>query len=317
MKRLVIAGNVAGVPAPDAVSRLRELARRLEGIADDLSEQTTRANLDNVIADLRIFVVRQFGRRPRAAPGQGAPQAILAHLVSNVGVWVDGEELAIVSGIGEWARRVRELRVEQGYDIVEDGERYMLRDVQPDAAAAARWQQMNTIRNSGGSGKDRIKAFLRAYVGEVVTRDDIDYVAKIKEGSRRARELRDELGWPLESYIEDPLLKPGEYRLVSVDDADLMDPRQRLYPENLRAYVFERDEFTCQSCGNDRVKAEAAGDRRFYLEVHHVNAVAEQLDALPADQLNDESNLVTYCHRCHLKETADFQARRRAERRGS
>ena len=301
----------------DAASRVRELARHLEAIADDLSEQTTRADLDHVIAELRIFAVRQFGRKPRAAPGEGGGPSILSHLQDHVGQWLDGEELAVVSGIGEWARRVRELRVEQGYDIVEHEGKYLLKDAEPNAELAARWQQMNRIRRMSGGAPSRIKAFLKVFVGEVVTRDDIDYVAKIKEGSRRARELRDELGWPLESYFEDPLLKPGEYRLVSFDDDDLMDPRQRLYGEKLRARIFERDEFTCQNCGQNRVKAEAAGDRRFYLEVHHRNALADQLDALPPEQLNDESNLVTYCHRCHHRETAEFQARRRSERRRS
>jgi hypothetical protein len=43
--------------------------------------------------------------------------------------------------------------------------------------------------------------------------------------------------------------------------------------------------------------------------------VAEELDALPAEELNDPDNLVTYCHRDHLAETAAFQRRRRSERR--
>lgn len=302
----------------DAASRLRELARRLEGIADNLAEQKTRAELDGVIADLRIFAVRQFGRKPRATPGQGGGPSILRHLQNHVGQWLDGEELAVVSGIGEWARRVRELRVEQGYDILQHEGNYLLKDAEANAELAVRWQTMNRIRNSGGSGKDRIKAFLRAYVGEVVSRDDIDYIASpVKEGSRRARELRDELGWPFESHIEDTLLKPGEYRLVSFNDEDLMDPRQRLYPENLKGRIFERDEYTCQNCNRNRKSAERAGDRRFYLEVHHRHALADQLDALPRDQLNDESNLVTFCHRCHHRETAEFQARRRSERRRS
>lgn len=34
------------------------------------------------------------------------------------GVLIDGEELMVVSGIGEWARRVRELRVEKGWPIL-------------------------------------------------------------------------------------------------------------------------------------------------------------------------------------------------------
>jgi hypothetical protein len=52
------------------------------------------------------------------------------------------------------------------------------------------------------------------------------------------------------------------------------------------------------------------------LEVHHKVAVAAELDELPRDQLNEESNLVTYCHRDHVEETARLQQERR-ERRGS
>lgn len=303
------------ISVSEAASRLRELARRLEAIADGLTEQTTRADLDSVIADLRIFAVRQFGRKPRAARGEGGGPQILRHLQDHVGEWLDGEELAVVSGIGEWARRVRELRVQQGYDIIQDDGNYLLQDAEPNAELAARWQTMNRIRRTRGSGTSRIKAFLRAYVGEVVTRDDIDYVSGIRDGIRRARELRDELGWPLESHYEDSLLKPGEYRLVSFDEDDLLDPRQRLYGEKLRERIFERDNYTCQNCGRNRQSAERAGDRRFYLEVHHRHALADQLDALPPDQVNDESNLVTYCHRCHHRETSEFQARRRSERR--
>lgn len=307
-----------------AEDHLRRLARRLNSVADDLAGETRqaelraiRSELDAIVTELRVLVLRRFGRKPKAAAGAGATQAILAHLQAHVGDWVDGQELAAVSGIGEWARRVRELRVEEGYDIPERGGRYRLLDLEPNAAAAARWRTMNTIRKMKDiSATARIKAFLTVYVGEVVTRDDIDYVGGIKEAIRRARELRDEEGWPFESHIEDRQLRPGEYRLVSVEEADLMDSRQRRYPENLRARVFKRDGYTCQQCGRDRTKAEMAGDKRFYLEVHHHNAVAEQLDALSTEQLHDESNLQTLCHGCHVLETAEFQKRRRQERRG-
>jgi hypothetical protein len=200
---------------------------------------------------------------------------------------------------------------------VEDDGRYLLMSLEPDENAAANWKLANTIRKQPGSGKERIKAFFEAKVGEIVDRTQLDYVAnKVKEGTRRARELRELEGWPIQSQIDDPELGISEYRLVSSDPKDRRDPRQRLYPEDLRAKVFERDNYTCQKCGRDKAKADAAGDTRFYLEVHHLTAVDEELDALPADQLNDPSNLITYCHADHLKETADFQRRRRAERSG-
>ena len=110
-------------------------------------------------------------------------------------------------------------------------------------------------------------------------------------------------------------MKSGEYRLVSADPADRRDIRQRLYEEDVRERVFGRDNYTCTACGRDRARALAAGDTRFYLEIHHISAVADELEALPSEELNREENLVTLCHRDHLKQTAELQSRRRSQRR--
>ena len=83
----------------------------------------------------------------------------------------------------------------------------------------------------------------------------------------------------------------------------------------MRQKVFERDKYTCQVCGRDRAKAEAAGDKRFYLEVHHKVAVADELAKLPKRELNDLSNLVTLCHSDHIRETKKLQAKKRKRRR--
>ncbi|MFC7673276.1 HNH endonuclease [Mycolicibacterium sp. GCM10028919] len=305
-----------GSPLDGISEDLRRIAALLGAVADDPSAEGARDELESISAELRVLITRHFGARRRAAHGQGARGAILAHLQSKTGQWVEGQELAAISGIQEWARRIRELRVESGYDIEEDGGRYRLVRAEPNADAAGKWGTANDIRRRPGSARDRILQFLIAEVGHVVTRDQLDYVAKIKEGSRRVRELRDEEGWPIESHIDVAFLTPGQYRLVSADEQDRRDPRQRKFPEELRHRVFERDAFTCQSCRRDRAIALTAGDSRYYLEVHHISAMAEQLDALPSEELNDPGNLVTLCHRCHSRETADFQRRRRSERGG-
>jgi biotin operon repressor len=296
----------------DDLLRLAERMTRAASIG--LSNDRVQSELESISAELRVLIARRFGSRPRAAHGQGARAMILAHLQAKLGEWVGGQELAAISGIQEWARRVRELRVQDGYDIEEDAGRYRLVSKEADAEAAQKWRTANEIRRRPGGARDRILEYLVAEVGHVVTRDQLDYVAKIKEGSRRVRELRDEFGWPIESHIDVSFLQPGQYRLVSADPDDRRDKRQRLYPEGLRARVFERDNFTCQQCNRDREHAAASGDSRFYLEVHHRSAVADQLDGLPPDQLNDPINLVTYCHNCHLRETARFQRKRRLDR---
>jgi 5-methylcytosine-specific restriction endonuclease McrA len=152
-------------------------------------------------------------------------------------------------------------------------------------------------------------------VGKIVDREQIDYVAGIAESVRRVRELRDERGWPINSHIDEPGLEPGQYRLTSSDPADHREALQRLYPEEIRQKVFERDDYTCQVCGRDRAKAEAAGDTRFYLEIHHKVAVADELEALPKAERNKIDNLITLCHADHLRETAKLQRRKREARR--
>jgi hypothetical protein len=305
------------VPTPSA--RLRQAARDLERVAGLVdSGQAERECLDSVSAELARAAHELFGPRPRAAKGQGGRQKILRYLLAHVGEDVSGDELYAVSGIHEWARRLRELRVEQGYEIREVGDSvYRLEESEPNLKTAELWKLLNGIRRRKGGARDRIAALFEARVGEVVSREQLDYVGRIAEGVRRQRELRDEFGWPIASHIDDPGLRPGEYRLLSADAADRRDPLQRLYPEAVRQRVFERDSYTCEACGRDRAAALAAGDNRFYLEVHHRVAVADELADLPRAERNDLANLVTLCHRDHLRETAELQSRKRSTRQES
>ena len=194
---------------------------------------------------------------------------------------------------------------------------YLLESLVPDRERALQWQTANEIRRRRGSARSRIEAFLEANVSQVVTRQQIDYVSNIAEGNRRVRELRDEAGWPINSHIDEPDLEPGEYRLLSTDPADRREASQRLYPEDLRHRVFERDRFTCQVCGRNREAALAAGDTRFYLEVHHKVAMADDVASLPLAERHDIKNLVTLCHRDHLLETADLHRSRRSTRKSA
>lgn len=308
--------NEPGSSFEDALQSLRQCVSRLAEIEREIEAGVAgREQLDEFIAELRGLQVRLFGRPSKSPRGAGAKSRILSYLQARIGEEVAGEELAEVSGIQEWARRVRELRVQDGYDIRELGSStYRLEAAVPDAERAAIWRRANVIRRQSGSGLERIAALLDASVGEVVTREQIDYVGKISEAIRRVRELRDEHGWPIDSHVDDPTLGSGEYRLTSNDPADRRDPLQRLYRESLRQRVFERDNYTCQICGRDRKAAEAAGDTRFYLEVHHKVAIADDLADLSPSERNDIGNLVTLCHRDHLEQTAKLQRQKRKSR---
>jgi len=57
-----------------------------------------------------------------------ARQQILDYLLAHLGMVIDGSELRTASGnISEWARRVRELRSEFGYQILTDKDRHDLK----------------------------------------------------------------------------------------------------------------------------------------------------------------------------------------------
>ena len=61
-------------------------------------------------------------------PSKGARAKLRTHFLANVGRVMDSKELAEVSGgISEWARRVRELRTEEGYQILTNNDRANLK----------------------------------------------------------------------------------------------------------------------------------------------------------------------------------------------
>jgi hypothetical protein len=92
-------------------ARIRELATRLQHVAAEADQdRAVRNELEEVLAELRALVAQHFGPRRRARRGEGGKAKILNYLRERVGEEVHGEELAAVSGIQEWARRVRELR---------------------------------------------------------------------------------------------------------------------------------------------------------------------------------------------------------------
>lgn len=208
-------------------------------------------------------------------------------------------ELREVSGIQEWARRVRELRVEEGWDIRHEGYVYRLMSDAPDEAAAANWQLANNIRRRDDlNARERILEYLKANVASRVNGDMLHYVSGIHEWARRLRELRDEYGWPISSFHDRPELAPDEYLL---EDLDRMEANVRDVSAATRREVFERDGYQCRVCG-------AVPGLGVWLEPDHVVEAAE-------GGSHGADNLITVCHRCHTVKTAEYQRLRRELRR--
>src|SRR6185295_18588415 len=66
------------------------------------------------------------------------------------------------------------------------------------------------------SGPARVFAYFQMKVGQVVTMQELNVVARIHDYPRRIRELRD-AGWDIVSHLEDRSLKTGQYILRTLN----------------------------------------------------------------------------------------------------
>ena len=98
--------------------------------------------------------------------------------------------------------------------------------------------------------KEGSRAKLRSYflenIDRVISSDELRNVAGTSEWARRVRELRDEEGYQILTHNDRSSLKPGEYLL----ETDIPVPAfSRDVSKETRAFVLDRNGFTCQMCG--------------------------------------------------------------------
>lgn len=278
-----------------ALSRLQELLSAVPGNPptrrDEIRTEVRR--LAAMLTGLRTLAKKRLGALTDAA---AARDRILSYLKLFVGEVIEGEELQVVGGIQEFARRIRELRVEFGYNVATGVSReelrpdqYVLESVEPDTEAAEKWRTANRIRKQSGGSRDRVLALLKAYVGKPVTGEQIAYVAGAREAARRIRELRREYGWRVVTkQTGRPDLPSGTYILENLEQ---LAEHDRHIPDDVYDAVLERDRNRCRRCGWS-VEARSTAAKRQFLEVHHIIYHHE-------GGKNVAGNLVTLCNVHH------------------
>lgn len=97
------------------------------------------------------------------------------------------------------------------------------------------------------AARDNLRAHFLANLGRVMATDELQRVAGgISEWARRVRELRNEEGFQILTHNDRSDLKPGEYLLESAKPQPAF---AREMSKETRAFVLDRNGFTCQMCG--------------------------------------------------------------------
>ena len=99
----------------------------------------------------------------------------------------------------------------------------------------------------GKGARTKLRAQFLANIGRVMDSDELRQASgNASEWARRIRELRTEEGYQILTHNDRSDLKPGEYLLL---DPTPIPAFERGISKETRAYVLDRNGFTCQMCG--------------------------------------------------------------------
>lgn len=136
----------------------------------------------------------------------------------------------------------------------------------------------------------KLRDFFLENVGKILNSDILRQVAGVSEWARRVRELRNEEGMNIITHNDRSDLKPGEYLLV---DLKPLPAFERDISKELRAYVLDRNGYTCQMCGA------AAGEPHPYDQGRKTRLHIGHIIDKSMGGTDDPSNLRAICSVCN------------------
>ena len=138
----------------------------------------------------------------------------------------------------------------------------------------------------------RLRDFLLANVGKVFDSETLRKIAGVRQTtnwSRRLRELRDKDGLTVLTHNDRSDLKPGQYVLPHAKSVPVI---KRTVSKKLRAFILDRNGFTCQSCGAAAGEIHPFNSRPTRLHIGHIKDVS-------MGGSDDPSNLIAQCSVCN------------------
>ena len=108
-------------------------------------------------------------------------------------------------------------------------------------------EKAQKAKKQRGGARGNLRTHFLANIGRVMDSDELRVVANNQsEWARRVRELRTEEGFLILTHNDRSELKPGQYLLETPKPQPAFE---RAISKETRAYVLDRNGFTCQMCG--------------------------------------------------------------------
>jgi hypothetical protein len=104
----------------------------------------------------------------------------------------------------------------------------------------------NSNGKKGSNTKDKLRSYFLSHLGQVLSSYELREVTGVQtEWAGHVRELRDEEGYRILTHHDQSELKSGEYLL---EDSKPQPAFSRNISAETRAYVLDRNGYTCQMC---------------------------------------------------------------------
>jgi HNH endonuclease len=151
--------------------------------------------------------------------------------------------------------------------------------------------KMATAISLRGGAKGKLRAYFLANLGRVMDSEELrDVAGNQSEWARRVRELRTEEGYLILTHNDRSELKPGQYLL---ETAKPQPAFERTISKEARAYVLDRNGFTCQMCGAVAGEAHPYDSKR-KTRLHLGHVIDKSVGGT-----DDPSNLRAICSVCN------------------